>query len=224
MTHQRCRVHFAWNLLASVPKENQEMAVATFRTVFANAARDESAPQYDHGREMFVGWFELDGWRDGRRVWWMLATIVQDVGMAKSYRLGSVRRAVNVTMAALIRRGLGGKSSYLLTTTGRRTGEKRTTPVIVIEVDGQRWLVSPYGTVGWVHNVRASHQVTLQRGKRTETTYVEEVGAEEAGPVLQRYVQSVRVTAPKADDSVQRFVDEASRHPAFKIGGSSPQH
>ena len=147
--------------------------------------------------------------------------------MANTYRLGLVRRAVNVTMATMIRHGLGGKSSYLLTTTGRRSGEKRTTPVIVTEGDGERWLVSPYGTVGWVHNVRASHQVTLNRGKQTETALAEEVGAVEAGPVLQRYVRSVRVTAPffdaKANDPVQRFVDEASRHPVFKLGGSLPQ-
>jgi hypothetical protein len=45
----------------------------------------------------------------------------------------------------------------------------------------------------------------------------EEVGAEEAGPILKRYVQPVRVTAPFFDerrtDPVEGFVAEASRHP-----------
>jgi transposase-like protein len=33
--HQRCRVHFARNLLALVPKSRQDIAAAVFRTVFA---------------------------------------------------------------------------------------------------------------------------------------------------------------------------------------------
>jgi putative transposase len=34
-THQRCRVHFARNLLALVPKSHQDMVAAVFRTIFA---------------------------------------------------------------------------------------------------------------------------------------------------------------------------------------------
>jgi transposase-like protein len=33
--HQRCRVHFARNLLALVPKSHQDMVAAVFRTIFA---------------------------------------------------------------------------------------------------------------------------------------------------------------------------------------------
>lgn len=45
---QRCRVHFARNLLALVPKSQQEMVAAAFRPVFAYAEREEMAKQYDH--------------------------------------------------------------------------------------------------------------------------------------------------------------------------------
>ena len=34
-SHQRCRVHFARNLLAKIPKGHQEMVAAAFRTIFA---------------------------------------------------------------------------------------------------------------------------------------------------------------------------------------------
>lgn len=142
--------------------------------------------------------------------------------MVKTYRLDPFRRAVNVVMAAMLRRGIGGKSTYLLTTTGRRSGQERTTPVTLVETGGERWLVAPYGTVGWVHNVRASHQVTLWRGKRVEVIGAEEIGAEQAGPILQRYVRNVPVTAPffdaKPRDPVERFEAEAHRHPVFKLG------
>lgn len=52
--HQRCRVHFARNLLALVPKGNQEMVAAAFRTIFAQATKDEMATQWDHVRETFA--------------------------------------------------------------------------------------------------------------------------------------------------------------------------
>src|SRR6266571_4079529 len=105
--------------------------------------------------------------------------------MARSYRLGPARRAVNMVMTAMLGVGLGGKSAYLLTTTGRKTRQKRTTPVILVETGGDRWLVSPYGTVGWVHNVRASPEVSLRRGKRTERLRAEEADSQTAGPGLQ---------------------------------------
>ena len=146
--------------------------------------------------------------------------------MAKTYRLGPARRAVNVLMKPLIRLGIGGKSTYLLTTTGRRTGQQRATPVILVESDGQRWLVSPYGMVAWVHNVRVQPEVTLRHGRRAETLRAEEVDPVAAGPVLQRYVRNVRVTAPffdaTGDDPVEKFVKEAPHHAVFKLTAASP--
>ena len=55
--HQRCRVHFARNLLASVPKGQHEMVAAAFRTVFAHASAEEIAAQWDHVATTFEGRF-----------------------------------------------------------------------------------------------------------------------------------------------------------------------
>jgi putative transposase len=52
--HQRCRVHFARNVLATVPKSQQEMVAAAFRTVFAYATRAEIEAQYDHVVDMLA--------------------------------------------------------------------------------------------------------------------------------------------------------------------------
>ena len=124
-------------------------------------------------------------------------------------------------MKPLVRFGIGGRTTYLLTTTGRRTGEPRTTPVILVEDADGRWLVSPYGTVAWVHNVRADAAVTVRHGKGEESLQAEEVDPVTAGPVLQRYVREVRVTAPffdaKAGDPVEAFMEEAPRHPVFRL-------
>jgi deazaflavin-dependent oxidoreductase (nitroreductase family) len=141
--------------------------------------------------------------------------------MAKTYRLGPARRGVNALMSTMLKIGVGGRSYYLLTTTGRTSGQKRTTPVILVQGGHERWLVSPYGQVSWVHNVRANPEVSLRRGRKTEVLRAEEAGPQAAGPVLQRYVRNVRVTAPffdaKGNDPVERFAGEASRHPVFKL-------
>ncbi len=144
-----------------------------------------------------------------------------DPSMANPYRLGPMRRGINIVMTTMIRIGVGAPSSYLLTTTGRKTGSPRTTPVTLVEGDGDQWLVAPYGPVGWVHNVRSTPEVSLRRGRKTQVRKAIEVDADTAGPVLRRYVGDVQVTAPffdaKASDPVERFVEEATRHPVFRL-------
>ncbi|GHG10057.1 MULTISPECIES: nitroreductase family deazaflavin-dependent oxidoreductase [Amycolatopsis] len=146
--------------------------------------------------------------------------------MAKKYRLGVVRKAVNVLVTAFLNRGvpIAGSTGWLLTTRGRKSGTDRTTPVNVIEVGGERWLVSPYGRVGWVYNLRADATARLRRGQTTETWEVEEVDAATAGPVLRAYVGKLPVTAPffdaKASDPAEAFAGEADRHPVFRLARS----
>lgn len=141
--------------------------------------------------------------------------------MARTYRLGPARKAANVLMKALIGAGAGGGSYYLLTTTGRKTGRARTTPVILVENPGDRWLVSPYGEVGWVRNLRAQPELALRRGRSTGHFHAMEAAPEVAGPVLRQYLRDVTETAPffdvQAGDPVERFVAEAGRHPVFRL-------
>ncbi|GAA2501275.1 hypothetical protein GCM10009858_44380 [Terrabacter carboxydivorans] len=49
--HQRCRVHFARNLLALVPKSHKDMVAAVFRTIFAQPDADAVAATWDHVRD-----------------------------------------------------------------------------------------------------------------------------------------------------------------------------
>jgi deazaflavin-dependent oxidoreductase (nitroreductase family) len=141
--------------------------------------------------------------------------------MARQYRLGPVRRTVNAVVTPLVKLGATPRSTVLLTTTGRKSGMPRTTPVILVDLDGERWLVSSYGDVGWVHNVRASPRVVLRWGKKAESCRAEPVNAARAGRVLKVYVRRVPVTAPyfdaKRGDPVEAFVAEAHRHPVFRL-------
>jgi putative transposase len=50
-SHQRCRVHFARNLLALVPKSHQDMVAAVFRTIFAQPDPTTVASTWDQVRD-----------------------------------------------------------------------------------------------------------------------------------------------------------------------------
>jgi hypothetical protein len=56
--HQRCRVHFARNLLANIPKGHQEMVSAAFRTIFAQVSPEEISAQWDHVANMLTERFD----------------------------------------------------------------------------------------------------------------------------------------------------------------------
>lgn len=55
--HQRCRVHFARNLLAHVPKAQADYVAAAFRTIFAQATPVEVDAAWEKTREEFAARF-----------------------------------------------------------------------------------------------------------------------------------------------------------------------
>lgn len=138
----------------------------------------------------------------------------------KEYKPGRWHRVENALMSALVRTGLV-PSSYLLTTKGRKTGRMRSNPVTIVEHDGRRWLVAPYGSVSWVHNARAAGRVGLGRRLGMHHYAIREASAVEAGPVLKRYVAVATATREyfraDKDSPVEQFVAEADRHPVFEL-------
>jgi putative transposase len=59
--HQRCRVHFARNLLALVPKTHTDMVAAVFRTIFAQPTPEAVAATWDQVRDQLAGRFPKIG-------------------------------------------------------------------------------------------------------------------------------------------------------------------
>jgi putative transposase len=52
--HQRCRVHFARNLLALVPKSHKDMVAALFRTIFAQPDAEAVHAAWDQVRDQLA--------------------------------------------------------------------------------------------------------------------------------------------------------------------------
>jgi transposase-like protein len=59
--HQRCRVHFARNLLALVPRSHTDMVAAVFRTIFAQPDATTVAATWDEVRDQLARSFPKIG-------------------------------------------------------------------------------------------------------------------------------------------------------------------
>jgi deazaflavin-dependent oxidoreductase (nitroreductase family) len=137
----------------------------------------------------------------------------------REFRMSRTEHVGNALVSVLARAGIG--PFHLLTTVGRKTGRPHTIPVTLVEQDGRRWLVAPYGAVAWVRNARAAGRVTLRRARDRRDYAIRELRPDEAGPILKRYIGIASATRPyfqaRTDSPVVDFVAEAHRHPVFEL-------
>src|SRR5688572_13557442 len=71
----------------------------------------------------------------------------------------------NPTVAGLTRIGVSVWGARVLEVPGRTSGEIRTTPVNLLTIDGDRYLVAPRGETQWVKNVRVAGGCRLRVGR-----------------------------------------------------------
>ena len=142
--------------------------------------------------------------------------------MAKTYRVNAFVRISNALAAFLLRMGVKMGTMTLLTVRGRISGQPRTTPVALVELDGDRLLIAPFGSVNWVRNLRAEGSATLTRGRHSERVSAIGLSIQESGPILKKML----VGAPSfvanyfdvtPDSPLADFEREAPRHPVFRL-------
>jgi len=100
--------------------------------------------------------------------------------------------------------GISLMGSRVLTVRGRTSGEPRSNPVNLLELDGERYLVAPRGNTQWVRNARAAGTGQLRLGKRVEQVELVELPAGDRVPVLRVYLD-------KWGWEVGRFVEGLSK-------------
>jgi len=143
--------------------------------------------------------------------------------MSTTYHVTFADRMAAALTSTLLRAGVKLGTMSLLTVRGRKSGQPHTVLVLLVEQDGERFLVAPYGVVQWVRNLRAAGRATLTRGRRSEIISVRELEAREAAPVLKQYLllpvsAGVRSYFDATKDSpLEAFEREAARHPVFQI-------
>lgn len=73
---------------------------------------------------------------------------------------------------------------------GRRSGKARRTPVKVLEVDGERYVLSLNGASAWVCNVRERKRARLRIGRRVEDVVATEVPEADKPRIARAYLQA----------------------------------
>lgn len=133
------------------------------------------------------------------------------------------RNVFNRTVAGLTRVGVSVWGSRILRVKGRKSGEWRSTPVNLLTVDGDRYLVAPRGETQWVRNIRVSGGGELVLGKRVETVTVEELADAEKARILRAYLRRWKaevgvffngVGPDSSDEDLERIAPD---HPVFRI-------
>jgi deazaflavin-dependent oxidoreductase (nitroreductase family) len=132
----------------------------------------------------------------------------------------------NVVVSFLLRVGLPMGPQALLTVAGRRSGLPRTTPVALNRRDGGWRLVSVYGTVDWVRNLRAAKAGVVTMRRKSVPVMSRELSAGEAAPIIRDLLNDVNPivravigrnfeAGPGADPD--EWAEEARRHPVFLL-------
>ena len=133
------------------------------------------------------------------------------------------KNVFNRAVAALTRMGISVAGSRVLEVPGRKSGVPRRTPVNLLTLDDQRYLVAPRGHTQWVRNLRAAGGGRLLVGRRAEPfTAVEVEDADKAG-ILRAYLKRWKWevgtffggVGPDSDEGeLQRIAPD---HPIFRI-------
>jgi deazaflavin-dependent oxidoreductase (nitroreductase family) len=133
------------------------------------------------------------------------------------------RNVFNKAVAGLTSMGVSVLGSRILAVRGRKSGEWRTTPVNLLIIDGQRYLVSPRGQTQWVRNLRVSHQGELRLGRRAEPFTATEVSDDDKPAILRAYLARWKAevgvffggVGPGSSDAELRRI--SPDHPVFTV-------
>ena len=158
------------------------------------------------------------------------------IRVAKHYRVNAFVRINNAMTSSLLRLGIKVWSFSLLTVRGRKSGKPIETPIAIFVQDQKRYLITPYGVVNWVRNLRAAGgEATITRSRRTEKIHAIELPPEAAAPIFREAVRSGPSGIPAAifrgyrylfvlpylnvtaNSSLEEFEREVLTHPVFLL-------
>lgn len=156
--------------------------------------------------------------------------------MAKQYRVNTFVRINNRLTSSLLHLGVNIGSFALLTVRGRKSGKPIETPIAILNQEGKSYLITPYGIVNWVRNLRAAGgEATITRSRHSEKIHAIELPAVAAAPIFREAVRSGPPGIPamiiqvyrsffvlpylnvNMDSSLEEYEREVLTHPVFLL-------
>lgn len=115
----------------------------------------------------------------------------------------------------------------LLTTTGRRSGSKRVTPLTYLRIDGRIFLVASYGGANrhpaWYLNLEAQPQVDVQRWRTTEPMIARTISGDDRERIWSKIVRRAPLYAwyQRQTDREIPIVELVGGHDTFAESGTT---
>ena len=110
-------------------------------------------------------------------------------------------------------RRLGAFGTETLAVRRRQSGGEQIIPVIPVERDGARYIVSTRGESEWVRNLRAAGEGELRSKRGNQRFRAVELPLGERSPVIADY----RQVAGKTVEAYWKKLPDAADHPVFRV-------
>ena len=128
----------------------------------------------------------------------------------------------NRVFGFLVGLGLGFSYNYLLQVRGRKSGKLYSTPIDLLEYNGQRFLVAPRGRTQWVRNAEAAGEITLKKGSSRQRFRLRPLSEAEKPEILKAYLDTFKREVQRyfpvaAGSPPEAFVEIAPDYPVFEL-------
>jgi hypothetical protein len=153
----------------------------------------------------------------------METTISEGVGTRKSGKLPAWLKGFNRVVIALQRLGFVIGTMHVLSVPGRQSGVLRSTPVSLLAVEGQRYIVAGLDGADWVLNARVTGRGMLHRGRTEEHVSLIEIPVEERARILREFPRLVPQGVPfftriyRVTADPEEFAALAQTCPVFRV-------
>ena len=134
----------------------------------------------------------------------------------------AAERVFNRIFGILVGLGLGFSYNYLLQVKGRKSGRIYSTPINLLEMDGNRFLVAPRGRTQWVRNAEAAGEVTLKKGSVRQRFRLRPIPDTDKLRILKAYLDRFKSEVQRyfpvaAGSPGESFRELADSYPAFEL-------
>lgn len=140
----------------------------------------------------------------------------------RGQRPNAIAKILNRAWAMVASRNATSNGLVALEVIGRKSGRTVSFPLVMVTVDGQRYLASMLGdNTQWVRNVRASGGKAVLRSGGREEVQLDEIPADRRAPILKAYLQVASGALPHVpvdkDAPLADFEKIAAAYPVFRL-------
>jgi hypothetical protein len=140
----------------------------------------------------------------------------------RGQRAGAIARMINGMWARAAAKKAMSNGLVALEVIGRKSGRVISFPLVMVTLDGQRYLASMLGdNTQWVRNVRAAGGKAVLCSGGREAVRLEEISVDQRAPLLKAYLQAAPGARPHVsvdkDAPLAEFEKIAALHPVFRV-------